>query len=360
MHALATNTFLAMLVVLLARQGLGQEHPNIVFLLADDMGYADAACLGHPYAKTPRIDQLAREGTIFRTYYAAAPTCMPSRFGLITGRSPGSLGEHNVTSNSLVDGLTVPALLKKHGYATGHFGKWDLGPRRSNLSMGLDELQELRGDPGDPRGRDAIIADATIDFIQKNQSRPFFVNVWFHSPHHPIAPHSQYSDRFSEQDFAPEAFANTDFQRYLDSYKNETGSLTTGFSNYLGDIAQLDEQIGRILKSIEDSGLGNRTIVVFSSDNGPARVQFNTGVVPRRAGDKRKSNSQQSQAKEHLLGYTGNLRGGKHSIYEGGIRTPLIIKWPGRVPKGRIDESSIISAVDILPTLATIVGASEE
>lgn len=342
--------------------GFGQERPNIVFLLADDMGYADAACMGHPYAKTPAIDQLAREGTLFRTYYSAAPTCVPSRFGLLTGRFPGSLKNQNIDNTRLEHSMTIPAMLKQHGYTTGHFGKWGLGRRDSNASIGLDEIEELRGESNDLRGRDAGIADATIHFIQENQSTPFFVNVWFHTPHHPVAPDSQYSDRFSNQVFDPRVFANPEFTTYLETYERECGPIPQGFSNYLGDISQLDDQIGRILKCIEDAGIKNRTIVIFSSDNGPARLQSKTEVEqrspePRSRIKKKNSGSPEFESKEHSLGFAGPFRGGKHTIFEGGIRTPWIVRWPGRVPAGRVDESSVISAVDLLPTLATLVGS---
>ncbi len=368
MHTPALKISVLLLVLFVSSFSFGQDRPNVVFLLADDMGYADAACLGHPYAKTPAIDQLAKEGTTFRSYYAAASTCLPSRFGLITGRFPSKptiLGEKSL---SLLDELTVPAFLKKQGYRTGHFGKWHLGPTSPSAALGLDELQELKGELGDSRGRDAIVADAAIDFIEKHQSVPFFVNVWFHTPHHPVAPNSRYSERFSGRDFSSKDFANTEFVDYLASFEREFGSLNESFQNYLGDVSQLDDQIGRILRCIEDAGIKDRTIVIFSSDNGPARSKFHIDAEQRRMrrnaeessqGGEERQDSSELRSKEQLLGYAGPLRGGKHSIYEGGIRTPWIIRWPGRVPAGRVDESSIISAVDLFPTLAAIVGLPE-
>lgn len=341
-----------------SEQRLVVDSPNILFLLADDLGYGDLGCTGHPYAKTPAIDQLASEGTMFRTFYTAGSTCVPSRVGFMTGRFPQTFSKE-VAIGGNIDSPTVTEILKRRGYRTGHFGKWGLGEKQESGTFGVDEIQVLRGDPENVSGRDSVITDATIDFIRRNKHEPFYVNVWFHTPHHPVIPHMSYVDRFADVVFRRSDFQNPDFMSYLDIVENKYGDCSEGMRNYLGDVSQLDDQVSRILKAIDEEGLRQSTIIVFSSDNGPARIKSegarkwdkgeDDGVDPRVQLGVRSEKS--------FLGSAGPFRGRKHSLHDGGIRAPWIVRWPGRVAEGKIDEASVITAVDWLPTLASITGA---
>ncbi|HXG09835.1 MAG TPA: sulfatase-like hydrolase/transferase [Gemmataceae bacterium] len=327
------------------------EKPNIVFLLADDLGYGDLGCTGHPYAKTPAIDQLAKDGTLFHNFYVAGATCCPSRTGFMTGRFPARFQKYPAAFG-FSGTVTVTDLLKRNGYRTGHFGKWHMGEEQTNGTYGIDTIRISGGNRQDPRGRDAAIADAAIDFIKANKAGPFYVNVWFHTPHNPVRPPKAFVDRFAAVTVKRDDFPNPDIRRYFDLYEKLGGKLDDGMRNYLGDVAQLDDQVARILRVLDDLGLRENTIVVFTSDNGPGN-----GIGP----DKDNADPPRRQKlAENLLGSAGPLRDRKHSLHDGGIRLPFIIRWPGRVPAGRRDEKSVIAGVDWLPTLCALTGTTIE
>ena len=346
------------LVLFLTFAGLGggpptaaaAEKPNVVFLLADDLGYGDLGCTGHPYAKTPAIDRLARDGTLFHNFYVAGATCCPSRAGLMTSRFPASFQKYPA-SFGFSGAVTVTDLLKRNGYRTGHFGKWHMGDEQKNGTYGIDLIKVAGGNHRDPRGRDADIADAAIDFIKANKDGPFYVNVWFHTPHNPVRPPKSFADRFAGLTLKREDFPNPDFQKYLDLYKKLGGNIDDGMRNYLGDVSQLDDQVARVLKAIDDLGLRKNTVVVFTSDNGPGN-----GTGP----DTDNPPKKREKLSENLLGSAGPLRERKHSLHDGGIRLPFIVRWPGHVPAGRVDEKSVIAGVDWLPTLCALAGARVE
>lgn len=317
------------------------EQPNIVFLLADDLGYGDLGCTGNPYAKTPSIDRLAREGTLFKQFYVGGATCCPSRTAFMTGRFPATFPKYPATYG-FSGAVTITDLLKKSGYITGHFGKWHIGEVQTHGTFGIDTVQVRGGNRRDQRGRDAEIADATIDFIKTNKKGPFYVNVWFHTPHNPVHPPKEYIDRFAGLNLRRADFPNPDHQRYLDLYQKLGGNIDDGLRNYLGDLSQLDDQVGRVLKTIDDLGLRKNTLVIFTSDNGPAN-----GTGP----DTDNPEKKREKLSENLLGSAGPLRERKHSLHDGGIRLPFIIRWPERVPTDRVNENSVIAAVDWLPTL---------
>lgn len=318
------------------------EKPNIVFLLADDLGYGDLGCTGHPYARTPTIDQLAKEGTLFHNFYVAGATCCPSRTGLMTSRYPARFQKYPA-SFGFSGAVTVTDLLKQNGYRTGHFGKWHIGDEHKAGTFSLDTIQVLKGGIRDMRGRDAGIADAAIDFIQKNKEGPFYINVWFHTPHNPVQPSKAFADRFADISVKREDFTNPDVRKFFDLYEKLGGNLQDGMRNYLGDISQLDDQIGRVLKTLDDLGLRKNTLVVFTSDNGPGNGTREDG---RRA--------------ENSLGSAGPLRERKFSLHDGGIRLPFIVRWPGHVPEGKVNAKSVIAGVDWLPTLCTLAEVKVE
>ncbi len=314
------------------------EKPNIVFLLADDLGYGDLGCTGHPYARTPAIDRLAKEGTLFHNFYVAGPTCCPSRTGLMTSRFPARFQKYPA-SFGFSGAVTVTDLLQRNGYRTGHFGKWHMGNEQKPGTFGLGTIQVLKGNTRDARGRDAAITDAAIDFIKANKEGPFYVNVWFHTPHNPVRPPQPFADRFAGVTIKREDFANPDLRTFFDLYEKNGGNLIAGMRNYLGDVSQLDDQVSRVLKALDDLGLRNNTLVVFTSDNGPGNGTRENGRLA-----------------ENSLGSAGPLRERKFSLHDGGIRLPFIVRWPGRVPEGRVDGKSVIAGVDYLPSLCTLTG----
>jgi arylsulfatase A-like enzyme len=321
------------------------NQPNIVMLLADDLGYGDLGCMGHPYARTPALDRLAKEGTLFKQFYVSGATCCPSRTGLMTGRFPASFQKYPA-SYGFSGAITITDLLKKAGYATGHFGKWHIGDEQKPGTFGIDSLKILGGNRKDTRGRDAEITDSAISFLKSHKDKPFYLNVWFHTPHNPVRPPSSYVNQFNSLEFDRTDFKNPDQQKHFDTYQKLGGNLKEGMKSYLGDVLQLDTQVDRILKSLDELGLRENTLVVFTSDNGPANCS--------NADDDYKAKKERLH--ENMLGSAGQLRERKHSLHDGGIKVPFMIRWPGQVPVGKLNETSVIAGVDWLPTIAFLCG----
>ncbi len=323
------------------------RNPNIVLLFADDLGYGDLACYGHPYAETPNLDKLAEGGTMFTQFHVTGNWCNPSRTGLLTSRHHATMP--NVSANTgFAWRKTVTQLFKEAGYVTGHFGKWHLGPEKSPGTYGMDEIKEL-GRHGDiPQGRDYIMYDAAMDFIERHKDEPFYVNVMGFVPHYPVNPSPQLAARFEHV-----AVDRSLFGRQMNSQFDDCvaigGDINEGMRNYLGEIYGLDYQVGRLLSKLDELGLRENTIVIFSSDNGPA------GVL---AGNHPTDPALEENPSRNMLGSSEDLRGQKHVDYEGGVRVPFIISWPGSIPGGRVNRTSVISALDYLPTVCSLAGVS--
>lgn len=334
------HRFALAIVLLTANNGLAADKPNVVFVFADDLGWGDLGCYGHPYAETPAIDGLAKQGTRFTQFYVTGVTCCPSRTGIMTGMHPARFQRYPADFG-FGDRVTITELLQKHGYRTGHFGKWHIGPETHGV-YGIDEYSPGRGTKGTPRGRDAGLFDAAIDFITANRDRPFYVNVWGHITHYPVNPHPDLAAKFKELSVDRDDFSPT-MQHKFDECEKIGGNVDECMRRYLGDVHSLDAAVSRLLKTIDDLGLRENTIVVFSSDHGPAPVLLGA-----------KQESKEFSA--NMLGYAGEFRGGKHEQYEGGVRSPFIVRWPGRVRAGHVDRESVISGMDWMPTLAAITG----
>jgi arylsulfatase A-like enzyme len=319
-----------------------KERPNIVFLLTDDMGYGDVGCYGGKFVPTPNIDQLAKEGTKFTQFYVAAPICSPSRVGLLTGTFPARWRIHTFLQTRAgnraakqVDFLdpkapSIARTLKNAGYVTGHFGKWHMGGGRDVTNAphfsayGFDEhastWESPEPDPTITGGdwiwsdkdkvkrwdRTAYFVDKTLDFLKRHKGTPCFVNLWPDDVHTPWVPDG------------------SDLQkRHRDSDESEVG--------FEAVLAEYDKQVGRFMAGLKELGIDQNTIVVFASDNGPNPDFNNT----RCAG----------------------MRGHKGSLYEGGTIEPFIVRWPGKVPAGRIDPQTVINGVDLFPTFCKLGGA---
>ncbi len=315
------------------------DRPNIIFILTDDMGIGDLTSYGGTLLPTPNIDKMAEEGIRFTQYYSASPISSPSRAGLLTGEHPGNW---NITSYlqsregnknaEMADFLTttaptLPRAMKNAGYKTGHFGKWHLGGGRdvhnapSIIEYGYDEYASTYESPDpDPLltatnwiwskkdsimrwDRTAYFIDKTIDFMKRHKGEPCFINLW------PDDMHTPWVGNKEEMDLFP------------DGQESE--------NNFKTVLKEYDKQIGRLLSLLKQEGLDKNTIVIFTSDNGPA------------------------PSFRHSR--TNYLRGCKASLFEGGTRMPLIVWGPEHlIPKGKVDETSVICATDILYSICSM------
>ena len=320
----------------------GSTRPNVLFILADDLGWGDIGCYGHPELKTPHLDQLAAEGLRFTQFYVNAPACSPSRAAFLTGRYPGRLGIHahiagpdRNADRGIVDfldpeAITLMDLMKSAGYTTGHFGKWHLGIGEGSPepeAYGVDDSVVLQGN-GRRLNRGPVsaefwqqaptlVADEVVRFMKVHAGEPWFINYSTLVPHAPLNPTAE----------------------QMEPYRRYSAGAQAPFAGatqvYYAAVSELDRQIGRVLATLDELGLADNTLVVFTSDNGPEDIRaFN--------------------AAHSGVGSTGPFRGRKRSLYEGGLREPLILRWPGRIPAGTIDEQSTIAAIDFMPTLAKL------
>lgn len=318
-----------------------QRPPNIVFMFADDLGYGDLGCYGHPYMQTPNLDRLAEQGTRFTQAYVTGITCNPSRTGYMTGKFPASFARYTADFG-FGKRITITELLKEKGYATGHFGKWHIGPVKKNGTYGIDRIAS--GKRSAELGRDAGLYGEAINFIRENKDKPFYINVWGHITHYPVNPPAHFAERFKDETVDLDKFGPTMQEKYR-NVKQLGKDFDAGMRNYLGDVASLDDMVGQLLKALDEEGLADNTIVVFSSDHGAAPVKLN-----------KKDVDNDPDFSANMLGSAGPFRGGKHTTLEGGVRVPFIIRWPGKVPANKVDEDSVISGIDWLPTLCSIAG----
>lgn len=333
-----------MLAPLVPAFAASASKPNIVFIFADDWGWGDLSCHGHPYVKTPNIDRLAGEGTDFQRFTVASGVCSPSRTAVMTGRFPARYHidghfawvKDNARRN-MPDWLdpqtpTLPKMLQSAGYATAHFGKWhlsnDMIPDSPSPGVyGYDEYGAFNC-----AGEQMHVhedAQRAIAFIEKSVTakKPFFINLWMHEPHTPFHTVPKYEWRF----------------RHL---KNREDQI------YASVLSHADDRIGDMLAALDRLKIADNTLVIFSSDNGPARGSASaklelhydtaTGAGWGIAASK---------------GVTAGRKGYKASLFEGGINVPFIARWPSKIAAGKVDTQSLISAVDLLPTLCELAGA---
>jgi arylsulfatase A-like enzyme len=335
------------------------RQPNIIFILADDMGYGDLGVTGHPYAKSPHIDGLARDGRRFEQAYVSGAWCAPSRSALMGGVFPAR--EFNKTRVLPVDKPCLTSVLKEAGYATAHYGKWHIGKEKGMpppADYGIDESlttqstgptwpNEARKDPHYREKTTPKYIDLAIDFMTKNKENPFFINLWVYPTHSYINPTPEQLAVYKDLKVSIDDFENP-LQREFLEFVSEYGDVQDAMRAYCADITALDTEVGRLLKSVSDLQLDENTIIVFSSDNGPGPIE-NKGLVAR-------------YPKKPLLlnnvGSSGPYRDRKVSLHDGGIHVPFIVRWPAKVEAGTVDRETVIGGVDLLPTLASLVGAS--
>jgi arylsulfatase A len=307
-----------------------QTQPNVVILLADDLGYKDVGCYGGP-VQTPAIDQLAKDGVRFTDFYSGCAVCSPSRATLLTGRHHIRTGvyswihDEGQNSHLLLSERTIAEILKDRGYSTAHIGKWHLGLPTKNRSKptpshhGFDywfttwnNASPSHKNPNNfiRNGQEVgplegyscqLVVDEAIDWLDNHRhpKAPFFLNLWFHEPHAPIA--------------APDEIVST------------YGELKDRAAVYSGTIDNTDRAISRVVEKLNQMGVRENTLIIYASDNGSYR-------------DDR----------------VGNLRGKKGSNWDGGIRVPGIFSWPAVIPKNGVEKHPA-GLVDVLPTLCGLL-----
>lgn len=355
-------TWLTRIVLLLlfgfvtANSCIAASPPNILFVLIDDLGYGDFSCTGNTVVSTPHLDRLASEGTRFTQFHVNSPICSPSRVAFTTGQYPRRWNIHSFLAaraanarRGMADFLDprAPAIARAFqsaGYATAHFGKWHMGGGRDvgdaplPQAYGFDESLvsfEGLGDRILPDGdlaeqsaklgrgeitrvakheQTRIYVDRAIDFMRRKQDRPFYLHVWLNDVHDPFQPAPGAVEKFSGK-------GRSDEDR-----------------KFFAVLEDMDRQLGRLFAAVDNLGLAERTLILVTGDNGPTAWPryYQQGIEPP--------------------GDTAGDRGRKWSLYEGGIRQPLIVRWPGTTKAGRVDESSVIVATDFFPTLTSIAG----
>ena len=341
--------------------------PNIVFIMADDLGYGDLSCLGQEKFRTPNLDRLAAEGMIFTQHYAGSTVCAPSRSCLMTGQHTGHTpirGNKEVKPEGQWpipdETFTLAELLKQEGYVTGGFGKWGLGGPGSEgdpVNQGFDawfgyncqrkahnyytrylwdnqEQYILEGNEGNHEGIYApnLIHKKALEFMEHNKDKPFFLYYPNIIPHAELFAPEEYMKRFRGK-FLPEK----SYEGYDEGpmfRDGPYGSQPESHAAFAAMVTLLDEQVGEVVDKIRDLGLSENTLVIFTSDNGP---HLEGGADP------------------DFFNSNGIFTGYKRDLYEGGIRVPTIAWWPGKISAGT--KTDHLSAFwDVYPTLAELTG----
>lgn len=322
-----------------------EELPNIILLMGDDHGWDEVGYNGHPFVKTPVLDEMAAEGLRFDRFYSGHSSCSPTRGSFITGRHPNRYGTFSPNWSIRPEEISIAHILKKAGYTSAHFGKWHLGPVKKESptspgAMGFDEWlshdnffefnpvlsrngetpQKIEGE-----GSEIIINEA-IQFAKKStkENKPFLIVVWFGSPHEP---YSGLPEDLALYNDLPDSLNNT----MVDLTSNETGekvtrSLKSVLQERYAEITAMDRSIGTLRKYLKENELKQNTLVWYCGDNGTPKSAARTAMT---------------------------LRGEKGNMYEGGVRVPGVLEWPARLQKS-LSTSAIASTTDILPTLVEI------
>ena len=351
--------FLALMAITFARAE--KESPNIIYIMADDLGWAELGSYGQEKIKTPNLDRLAAEGIRFTQHYTSAPVCAPARYSLMTGKHGG----HSVVRNNFEIGewdshqgqfpmpteeTTIAELLKTKGYATGAFGKWGIGQPGSEgdpLNQGFDRFYgyncqrhahnlfpeyivdqdkrvPLEGNTATVYGAQygpQLIADEVLKFVDKNQDDPFFIYYPTIIPHLALqVPYDELTPYINEWEETP--YVGKSYQPH-----------PTPRAAYAAMISFMDKQIGRLMDKLEELGLSENTVIFFTSDNGTTMLK--------------------DQVDYEFFESVAGLRGLKGEVYEGGIRVPLIVRWPAKIESGRVSDH-LSAHYDALATIADI------
>ncbi len=336
-----------------------KSSPNIILIMADDLGYGDTGFNGHPIIETPHLDQLAQDGAVLTNFHSGGSVCSPTRGTFVTGRHPFRYGIFNANQGHLPQQeITLSEIASQHGYATGHFGKWHLGTLSTSISAkgpkrkpkenysppswhGYDTsfvtesavstwdptlgerainnpfwLDGKAMDPALPNLRGSasrVVMDKALSFINDAaaSAKPFLSVIWFHAPHVPVVAGPKTHQYYVDKGVDPQS------------------------AHYYGVVSEMDVEIGRLRKHLSQLGINHNTIISFTSDNGP-----------------------EGKVKKGLhAGDTGGFRGRKRALFEGGVRVPSLFYWPGVVPSHTINNKPM-STLDYLPTVADILNHS--
>jgi arylsulfatase A-like enzyme len=314
------------------------NQPNILLIFTDDLGYGDLSIQGATDLQTPNIDAIAKEGMIFKNFYANSPVCSPSRAALLTGKYPDLVGvpgvirqvEENSWGYFAEHAVTLPQMLSEAGYHTGMVGKWHLGYEKPNIpnlrgftffkgflgDMMDDYWTHLRGGENWMRDDEAVInpdghatdifTDWAIEYLQdrKEKEQPFFLYLAYNAPHFPIQPPQEWLDKVLER------------ENNLDEKRAKNVAL----------IEHLDYNVGRVMNALDETDFDENTLVIFTSDNGGAMEYAQSN---------------------------GPLRGSKQQMYEGGIRVPFFARWKGKIAPGS-NSDNVGMLMDLLPTICEI------
>jgi arylsulfatase A len=318
-----------------------QSKPNVVLIVADDCGYGDLGCFGDGTARTPALDALVADGVVFRQHYSASPICAPARASLLTGRYPhrtGAIAQHEVHGLDRIGlgEVTLADRFKAAGYATGLIGKWHNGtfdPRFEPNARGFNEFVGFCGGwsdyyrwhlrendslrKGDGRYMTDVLTEEAQRFVQRHRKDAFFLMLAYSAPHSPFQ--------------APESLVRPYRDRGLSRIVGTTYAM----------IERMDEGIGELMETLRRTGVEQNTIVLFTSDNGPAFFNPSYMLEPGEPTFNERFNA--------------GMRGSKGWVYEGGIRVPMIVRWPGGMPGGRISDR-LIHFTDWVPTLTALAG----
>lgn len=342
---------------------LQSSRPNIVFILADDMGWADLPVYGNSFNEAPHLTKMASEGMRFTDAYAACPVCSPTRASIMSGQYPARVGvidfipghwrpfeEVTVPSNRTQylpeEIITIGESMQEAGYATGYFGKWHLGQeeRHQPWNQGFETVNVYRGGgffayadkmsspmeeiPG--RVLSEALTDLSLDFIESNKEKPFFLYLSHYDVHVQLDADSAL------------------IQKYLNKEKVDD---YPGNAVYAAMVEHVDNSVGRILDRLDQLGLSENTLVVFFSDNGGLVSRFDK--IPLLANSKQ--HIYQGDTLLYVASSNAPLRAEKGTVYEGGIREPFIARWPGKIEAGKLSHT-LVSSVDFYPTFAELAG----
>ena len=347
-----------------------EVHPNILIFLTDDLGYGDLGCYGNEIIQTPNIDQLASEGIRFTDFHSAGTVCSPSRASILTGRHPYRMGFYYILGGGAhlqAGEITLPRLLKEKGYDTFFSGKWHLTQ--------FDKTERKQPDPGyhgfdhwfatvlnafdgpespgmfwrnsEPVGElDAWYADLIIDEAiewlahRDNKESPFFMQISTHGPHTPINPPDEYADQYDNTNVEQleEKVAYGSVPRRSDK------DISNNKKYYYGTVTQIDHAFGRLMKALDQSGLDDKTIVIFTSDNGP---EYPVNFLESKG-------EWDDPIRDRCFGTPGPLKGMKRFTFEGGHRVPGIIRWPDIAPEGKVSDV-LINGTDFFPTICSLL-----
>lgn len=341
------------------------EKPNVLFILVDDLGWADMGYTGSKVHETPHVDKLATEGMVLSDFYSGGPVCSPTRASIMTGKATARTGvttylitpdqdAEYVTSALPLDEYTIGEAFQKHGYETGYIGKWHLGYQMQHwvgnqgfdFAVGgttskndwkmaypdreppVDQLETrmfsphyLTHMPDGPEGEYLTdrFTDETIEFIRRNKEQPFFAFLSYHTVHTPLHAKPEIVEKYRKKIEALNIPAGDDREFGSRRYQN--------LPEYAAMVHHMDENIGRLLQALDDMNLRENTIVIFTSDNGG----------------------------KHSVTSNAPLRGAKHNLYEGGIRVPTVIRYPAEIAAGSENSTPLISD-DFYPTLLDMTG----